>query len=230
MIMTNEWRALAKPGETLVDLERDGLYLLQGPAVFPCGQDSVLLSDFARLKPADTALDMGCGTGVLAILCHAKTGAAFTLLDSSPEAVDTATRNMAGNRLDFPVHALCWQDAAAALGCGKFSAVLCNPPYFAANAPERGAQPAARCEETGSLFSAAAAAFLLLNNGGRLYCCYPADRLTDALTALRGSRLEPKRLRLVAAKRGGSPYLALIEAKKGGRPGLAISYECGEES
>ncbi|MDD3920246.1 MAG: methyltransferase [Eubacteriales bacterium] len=222
--MGYDWNNALQPGETLVDLERDGLYLIQSPAVFPCGQDSVLLSDFATLRRDDTALDLGCGTGVLAILCHAKHKAAFMLIDRASAAVDIARRNMQGNDLDFPVHAVNWLDAPAVLGHGMFSAVVCNPPYYAVDGMHPStAQSSARQEEEGSLASACESAFLLLKNGGRFYCCYPAGRLADAVYALRVNRLEPKRLVLACGNTPGKPYLALIEAKKDAHPGMTVT-------
>ena len=46
----------------------NGLKLLQDDRFFKLGQDSVLLSAFARPRRNARLLDLGCGTGALALL------------------------------------------------------------------------------------------------------------------------------------------------------------------
>ena len=57
--MTNNLR----PGERLDDLQLGGLELIQNPSKFCFGVDAVFLSDFAKVKPGETVLDMGTGNG-----------------------------------------------------------------------------------------------------------------------------------------------------------------------
>lgn len=52
--MTNNLR----PGERLDDLQLGGLELIQNPSKFCFGVDAVFLSDFAKVKPGETVLDM----------------------------------------------------------------------------------------------------------------------------------------------------------------------------
>ena len=47
----------------------NGLTLFQDDRFFKLGQDSVLLSAFARIPRRARVLDLGCGTGALALLC-----------------------------------------------------------------------------------------------------------------------------------------------------------------
>ena len=53
--------SLVKPWERLDDLQLEGLELIQDPGKFCFGVDAVFLSDFARVKPGETVLDMGTG-------------------------------------------------------------------------------------------------------------------------------------------------------------------------
>ncbi len=59
--MTNNLR----PGERLDDLQLGGLELIQNPSKFCFGVDAVFLSDFAKVKPGETVLDMGTGNGII---------------------------------------------------------------------------------------------------------------------------------------------------------------------
>ncbi|MDO4492881.1 MAG: methyltransferase [Clostridia bacterium] len=205
------------------DLQRDGLILYQDSAL-PCfTQDSVLLAHFLRLGPKDTVIDIGCGTGVLCVLGTALTGAAFTGFDCSEAAVALLEQSERENRQGIRCLVCDAADAPAFFGHGTFTAAVMNPPYFAAG-PESPdpVRATARHGGEGTLATFFRAAFLLLTNGGRLFLCCPADRLADVFCGLRETRLEPKRLRLVAADPHASPRLALIEAKKLGKPGLTV--------
>ena len=56
--MTNEEKQkLLKPGERLDDLQIGGLELIQNPEGFCFGVDAVFLSDFAKVRAGETALD-----------------------------------------------------------------------------------------------------------------------------------------------------------------------------
>ncbi len=66
--MTNNLR----PGERLDDLQLGGLELIQNPSKFCFGVDAVFLSDFAKVKPGETVLDMGTGNGIIPVLLGRK--------------------------------------------------------------------------------------------------------------------------------------------------------------
>ena len=83
---SNKDTSLVKPGERLDDLQLGGLELIQNPGKFCFGVDAVFLSDFARVKPGETVLDMGTGNGIIPILLSAKTkGKKFTGLEIQAE-------------------------------------------------------------------------------------------------------------------------------------------------
>ena len=102
--MTNNRRAeLLKPGERLDDLQIGGLELIQNPAGFCFGVDAVFLSDFVKVKPGETVLDMGTGNGIIPILLSAKTqGEKFTGLEIQPDTADMARRSVVYNHLEEP--------------------------------------------------------------------------------------------------------------------------------
>lgn len=60
----------------------------------------------------------------------------------------------------------------------------------------------------------------MLRTHGRLSMVFPTPRLLELLDAMRLSRLEPKRIRMVCAREDRAPYLALVEAMKNAKPGL----------
>ncbi|HWR23252.1 MAG TPA: methyltransferase, partial [Feifaniaceae bacterium] len=204
----------------LEDLQYKGLFLYQRGDLPRFTQDSVLLSSFSDLSADDTALDLGAGTGAVALLVYARTGAKFACLEREPALCELLRMTMARNKLAFPVHEMDWADAPERLGRHSFTAIVCNPPYFEKDLQSPDALRAAARGGLDALQNAAVCAGKLLKHGGKFYICYPAGRLADAFFLLRQNKLEPKRLRLVAYNAKKPPYLALILARKGGRPGM----------
>lgn len=230
--------AFLKEGERLEDLQYKGLAVIQSGRGFRFGTDSVLLAGFANVGPKDRVIDLGSGTGVIAILLAGRTGAALTALEIQPEQCDMARRSIEANGQDIPVIEADMRNAHELLGRGTFDAAVCNPPYYPAGAGklsqkgEGGFEGAATHDVCCTLSEAAAAASRLIRFGGRFFMCCPAERLSEALCALTENKLEPKRLRLAAAREDKPPYLALIEAKKGAAPGLRIEKQltiCGAD-
>ena len=67
------------------DLQYKGLTLLRDTERFSYGHDAVLLANFVRAKAGGRMIDLGTGTGVIAILAHAKTGASVLAVDIDPD-------------------------------------------------------------------------------------------------------------------------------------------------
>ena len=63
----------------------------------------------------------------------------------------------------------------------------------------------------------------MLKYGGTFAIVYRSDRLIDLIDAMRGAKLEPKRMTYVHANTEIAPSMVLIEAKKGGRCGLKVT-------
>ena len=67
--------------EIIDDLQRDGLVIVRSDSRFAYGHDAVLLTDFVRAHAGERYLDIGTGTGILAILTYAKCGVSFVAAD-----------------------------------------------------------------------------------------------------------------------------------------------------
>jgi 16S rRNA (guanine1207-N2)-methyltransferase len=110
---------------------------------------------------ATTALDLGCGTGVLAVaLAAARPGLSVIGVDQSAAAVASAAATVAANGLTDRVRVR-RDDAAASIPDGSVDLVVCNPPFHHGVAvSETLAQ---------RLFTGAAR---VLRPGGELWCVY----------------------------------------------------------
>ena len=93
-----------KENERIDDLQRNGYGIIQNTGAFCFGMDAVLLSGFASVKPGETVLDLGTGTGIIPILLEAKSeGRHFTGLEIQEEMADMARRSVAYNHLEEKV-------------------------------------------------------------------------------------------------------------------------------
>ena len=208
--------------ETLWD---GGPILHQAPGVFPMGTDSILLADFARPGKRDRILDLGTGSGILAVLLLSMAPAATaSAVELSPEACKLAQTNFQCNGLSdrarlIPGDLRQYRDLIPA---GAFDLAVSNPPYFETGTgydASFGLRDA-RGDGTCTLEDLCTAAGWATRWGGRFCVVFRPERLCSLFVALKSAGLEPKRLRPVQETAGAAPWLFLLECRKGGRPGL----------
>ena len=195
------------------------------------GTDALLLAYFAAPKKRDKACDLGTGCGIIPLLwCRdalAQHITAVEIQQAACEQVRAAIEACAlENKLSIVEADL--RELKGRLPMGAWNLVTINPPYKALNAgiKSRGeADLIARHEVFCSLADAAATASGLLNFGGRFCLCHRPERLCEVFAAMRGTGIEPKRMRLVVQSPGKAPWLVLVEGRKGGKPGMKIEPE-----
>ncbi len=212
---------------TLDDLQ-NGYYIYQLKDGFRFGVDAVLLSDFADIKPLDTVMDLGTGTGIVPILLAAKTkGSHFTGIDIQERYVSVAQKSVEYNSLNARVSVrLCdIKDAPDVFGCECFDVVTSNPPYMQGNDglhSENLSRAIARHEIMCSLSDVVSTASKLLKTKGRFFMIHRPYRLSEIFCTLTKYNLEPKRMRLIYPYVDKKPTMVLIEALKGGHAGIVI--------
>ncbi len=121
-----------------------------------------LLAALPRMAPdARTALDLGCGTGVLATaLALARPELTVLASDQSAAAVASAAETAAANGVAERVRVV-RDDAASTVSDASVDLVVCNPPFHLGVAVVTGAAD--------RLFAAAGR---VLRPGGELWCVY----------------------------------------------------------
>jgi release factor glutamine methyltransferase len=97
----------------------------ESPEVYIPSDDSYLLLKSIEVTPGKTFLDIGCGTGLIA-LHAAKNAAVVTATDINPHAVECARRNAARNDLRIEVV----QSDLFEKVDGNFDVIAFNPPYL----------------------------------------------------------------------------------------------------
>jgi release factor glutamine methyltransferase len=127
-----ERRVLGEPIAYIVGKrEFFGLEFQVSDAVLIPRPDTELLVELAleRLPPAGRALDMGTGSGAIAVaLAHSRPDCAITALDVSGAALDVARANASANGATVR---LLHSDWYRALGDERFDLIASNPPYIA---------------------------------------------------------------------------------------------------
>lgn len=204
----------------------NGLSLLQDDRFFKLGQDSVLLSAFAKIRRRAKVLDLGCGTGALALLCW-REDLTVTGLEIQQDALGLFRRSIERNRLEN-VTALHGdlRHMRTLLPHGSMDYVICNPPYFGRNtgaAAPSAEKRTARQDICCTVEEVAVAASFVLHTGGKAAFVFRPERLWVLLEALSRVRLVPKRLRFVHQNALAVPSAVLVECRKGGSAeGLSV--------
>lgn len=195
--------------------ERLGPYTYRWtPECFPLGADSLALGEFCTLRPGDRVLDLGCGAGLLLLLCAGRCpGLELTGVELDPSAEEQARANLRENGLSGQILTGDLRQLPLPQGVDL---VLSNPPWYPGG---RGGEAKV---ESCTLPQLCAAAAKSLGPKGRFALVHRPERLCDLLTCLRQAGLEPKRLQFCRSRPDKPPYAVLIEAAKGGRPGLNI--------
>lgn len=198
------------------------------------GTDAFLLADFAAPRHKDHVCDLGTGCGIIPLIMMKNHAPGKVVgVELQTQAEEQFRLSIRESRLEDHVFSVCTDIRKIAdksetnplLAPASFDVVTCNPPYKAENSGILSESPAdriARHETLCSLEEVCAAAGRLLRFGGRLCLCQRPERLCDVLNSMRGSGIEPKRLRFVAKTPNSSPWLFLVEGKKGSKPFMKV--------
>lgn len=227
--MTSEKRReLLRPGERLDDLQLGGLELIQDPSGFCFGVDAVFLSDFAKVRPGETVLDLGTGNGIIPILLSAKTkGKKFTGLEIQEKTADMARRSVAYNDLEDRIEIVAGdiKEASEIFKPAFFDVITTNPPYMLSEHGLRNADDAravARHEVLCTLDDILRESMRLLQDKGRFYMIHRPFRLTEILIKMNHYKIEPKRIQFIHPYIDKEPVMILVEGVRGARPRVTV--------
>ncbi len=232
-------------GERIDDTGFGGLKLIQDPAEFCYGIDSVLLADFASKNhgmTAGPAADLGAGSGVVSlILSHKIRDIHILAVELQRNSADRARRTVLLNGLqrrisvlnDDIVRVADWGQEYK----GRCSMVVSNPPFFPkgrALVNPNDAKGTARHETTAGLRDFMMCAAYLLKPKGDFFLVHKPSRLVDICCFGREAGLEPKQMCFVSPKAAAPPNILLVHLTAGGGkelkvlPPMAVYEENGE--
>ena len=109
----------------------------QSAKVFRVGTDGVLLGAWATVEKAENILEIGTGTGLIALMIAQRNPKAFiTVIDINEEAVALASENFRNSPYCDRLKAVL-QDFKQNKTEEKFDLIVSNPPYFEENSSEK---------------------------------------------------------------------------------------------
>ncbi|MDD2381516.1 MAG: methyltransferase, partial [Mariniphaga sp.] len=105
--------------------------IIQENAAFKVGTDAVLLGSWVNISTAKTILDIGTGTGIIALMMAQRSTARITGIEIEKNAAEEATGNVKNSPWNQRVNILntSFQDFVKA-HTGVFDLIVSNPPFF----------------------------------------------------------------------------------------------------
>jgi len=214
--------------ETLDEIRKFGLKIIQPRNGYRFSLDPLLLCDFAAIQPGENAVDLGAGCGIIPlILARTAQESRLVGVESQTEMAELAERNVALNGLSERVdirHADILE-VRKLFPSSSFDLVVANPPYRKKGTGRVSPKPGrdlARHESTASLGDFLAAAKNLVKLTGRICFIYHPSRLGEFLTEANALKLSPVRLRMVHGNSAAEARIFLVELVKGRKCDLAV--------
>ena len=181
----------------------------QAEDMFHFNSDTELLGRFMQIRHDDTVLDIGCNQGALMMYAALHHPLSITGIDLFDKATDLAKKNMERSNLPCRLEVGKIQD----FNDGRFSAILCNPPYFrncGKNVSGNAFIAAARHESYLPLDELFASAARLIKDQGRFYLVHRVSRLYDLFVAAEKSGFYPIRMQTAYRSISGKAVSVLV--------------------
>ena len=212
----------------LEELGLNGLKIYQDDELYRFTSDAVVLTKFASNRKGDVVADFCSGSGIVGLHYYALNNSvkSVDLIEIQPELANLSKKSVEINGLEdkFTVINSPLQSLSKELN-GKYSLILCNPPYKKVNSGEVNLnEKIAMCrhEVTITQREIVEVAYKKLKHGGRLCMCQRTERFIELISDMLSVGLNPTRIQMVTGKPGGKPYLVMIEAFKGVSPQVKV--------
>ena len=191
--------------------------ICQDRCAMKVGTDGVLLGAWARVAHCRHILDMGTGTGLVALMAAQRSEAEVVAIDLDADAVAQATENVESSPWSNRIQVL-EADARELANSTQlipkfqlFDAILCNPPFFenSLKCPDS-ARTMARHTDTLSFDELARSVANLLAPHGELSVVIPYDRAHDMTVSAACCGLFATRQTIIVSVEGGKPKRILM--------------------
>lgn len=214
--------------ETIDELRKYGLKVIQPRLGYRFSLDPLLLCDFAAIREAEKGIDLGTGCGVIPlILSRMAPGTRLVGVESQGAMAELAMKNASLNCLSGQVGILHADvlDVKSHFAPSSFDLVVANPPYRKRGTGRVSPRPGrdnARHESTASLADFLASAKYLVRLGGRICFISHPSRLAEFLDEAGKLKLSPLRLRMVHGNPTAEARMFLLEMVKGRKGDLRV--------
>jgi tRNA1Val (adenine37-N6)-methyltransferase len=180
------------------------------------GTDAVLLGSWVNTREATTVLDIGTGTGILALMMAQRTQAHIDGIEIDQDACEEAKQNAESSpwKDRIKIHHTSFQEFTRTTN-NKYDLILSNPPYFANSLkPADTGRSRSRHSDLLSLRDLLAGTLSLLSEQGRATFILPSDRGKQWLNEVAMNYLYPSRICMVFPKEGKPAKRWMLEISK----------------
>jgi len=158
------------------------------------GTDAVALGAWATCNGAEYAIDIGCGSGVIALMIAQRCDSYISAIEVDENAVTDAIENAKASPWSSRVNVVCCDFCDFIPAC-KADLIISNPPYFENGEPSPSATRAsARHEGTLNYSSLINYAVSHLKADGRLAFIYPYGHEDEVIYKAEMSRMKLRRI------------------------------------
>lgn len=199
-----------------------GLKIFQNSELYTFTSDAVLLAKFAKIKNGETVIDLGTGSGIIAMYLAKKADVKKIYgIEIQTELAKMAQKSVNLNNLQEKIEIINKNMLDIDL---KANVVVTNPPYkkLTSYSNQNLSKAIARHELKINLDGIICTANKLLNTGGRFYICYDSNRTAELIYKLKNYKLEPKTIFFSYPNINKDASIVFIEAIKGGREGIKV--------
>lgn len=207
------------------ELKRFNLLLDQPEKGYRFNLDPLLLAEFCAAKDESNIIDIGSGSGVIAlVLARMATKAKVVAVEKELQAANLAVSNIHLNNLEERVQVICADllNLKKELPVSGFDLVVSNPPYYKAGhgRPSRHlGKLSARHETSADLHDFLSFAKYLVKPSGRICFVYHPARLPEFMILAAQLKLSINRLRFVHGTPSAEAKVFLVELCKGQKTG-----------
>ena len=218
---------IVKPNEKLEDLGYKGLQIIQSSTEYRFTTDAILLANTVGDLTGKRVVDLGTGSGVIAVLLATKKNAKHVWgVELQPQLADMAQRTVDFNKLGNITIVNCpMQDAYKSLG-GDYDCVVCNPPYRKVGSGDKQLAPniaLCRHEIAVTLEEVVVSAKRLLNTKGSFYLVHQAERIAEICYLMKKHNIEPKEITPIAPRVDAEPNLVIVKGVLAGNVGCVLN-------
>lgn len=180
------------------------------------GTDGVLLGAWVDVGNAQRILDVGTGTGLIALMLAQRSEALVTAIEIDEAAAGQAAENFRDSPWSQRLRCLQTSLQDFQLSCdNKFDLIVCNPPFFRNGfRPENHLRGMARHETALTLHDLMQAAGRIIHDPGRLALIYPFDEQDRIASLARSFGMTRQRTTIVKPYAGKPPHRILTELGK----------------
>ncbi len=177
------------------------------------GTDGILLGSWAQVHAGDLVLDVGTGTGLLALMVAQRAGCLVDAIEIDKQAYIQASSNVLMSKWKETVKVYNTSLQAYAKSNKKYDLIICNPPFYTSYMkPTDRSRCLARNNESLSLEDLVVKSCKLMNKKGRLAFIIPYEMINVAAGVISKNGLNITRMLEVKSRPGKSPIRVLFEA------------------